>query len=107
MKYQRVQFKEKVVVTKSPYIAIGEAESLDVPTAEPARAYLIEDDGDRHIRITKAVGGVSVRVPWSNVAAAVTAPEVVPVIVPPIPEPQGFPELPRVTPTPKKRDPKW
>ncbi len=123
MKYSRIQFREAVVVKKSPYVSIKEAESLDVPTAEAARAYLIEDDGDNFIRITQAVGGISVRVPWSNVAGCVFAPVALLQIeepppppepeeqglfgvILPRPEPKGLPELPRVNPTPRKRVPR-
>ncbi len=87
MKYSRIQFIERVVVSKVPYVQINEAESLDVATVNPAQAYLIEDDGDNHIRLTKAVGGLSVRVPWTNVAGCIFAPEPVVVVPPPTPEP--------------------
>ncbi len=110
MKYSRVQFIERVVVSKAPrFVSINEAESLDVTTVNPADAYLIEDDGDNHVRLTKAVGGLSVRVPWTNVAGCIFAPEPVAIVVPapePEPEPQGFPVLPRMVATPKQKGPR-
>ncbi len=69
-----MQFIHRVVLTMTPFTSLGEVESLDMPHVVPERAYLIEDDGDRHIRITKAVGGFSARIPWSNIASAVDAP---------------------------------
>ncbi len=109
MRYSRIQFRDKVVVTKTPYTAISEAESLDVLTVEPTQAYLIEDDGENFVRLTKAVGGTTFRVHWANVAGAFFAPPAqAEVIVPvPEPEPKGFPELPRAAVfSPKKRGPK-
>lgn len=118
MRYTRVQFRDVVVVSKSPYLQLKEAESLDVPDLPPANAYLIEDDGPNHVRITKAVGGFTARVPWSSIVASTPAPAEtaadptrlggMQVVRTPITreeavasatldEPKGFPVLPRVT----------
>lgn len=60
MQYSRVQFITKVISSKRPWTAIGEAE-------DPF--FILEDDGPGHVSAL-AVGAPVMRIPWSNIAAA-------------------------------------